>query len=584
MVCPLDLPEMLLYIAPYLSNHTLVSAIQVSRQWHQSFSPFLYSSLMVHDNWSDSPSFPTLDVLQKHASSVRSLNLHTTTGLAPFLHLCTNLKTLAIYQGVFSTSDPQELWELWIGLTQLVQQNPLLEWILFGLERKTSPPTEFLRALVQSCPNLRRFESSQGIYDTRDQAEALLQVMTRVEQVSARYEYFINIPMVDRWHFPKLWELTMKDIKGLSTQSQVDLMCQCPNLKILKWTVSKESQFPVQEFCERVPVACPKISQFHTDGYSVPDPKDLSRIITSLPRLDYLVLCANRITQTVFGSLTRHFETLETLDVVDCFGFRSWMIQQVLETCPNLVKLSSSHLFMKDIVHGKAWVATRLRFLELDLKPSSTSFPNQSSEAMTEHWATFQQLSKLTQLQTLATGAQGMMAKAGIRFQLEYGLAQLGTLTQLKELNMKRSYQRMSMKDVEWFRAHMKQLQRIEGIFDWEWEGHQEITNIFRSFGLEVPDQEHEVVAAIEMTGLDEEDEGEDEDDEEDYDDEFEYYDEEEEEYSDVEGESMGPSGVGDGDGGGGGQDDDGLVYATQDPSAGTDHMHVVAEDAIEQH
>ncbi|KAF9574730.1 hypothetical protein EC968_005735 [Mortierella alpina] len=579
MVCPLDLPEMLLYIAPYLSNHTLVSAIQVSRQWHQSFSPFLYSSLMVHDNWHDSPSFPTLDVLQKHAASVKSLNLHTTNGLAPFLHLCTNLKILAIYKGVFSTSEPKDLWQLWIGLTQLVQQNPMLEWILFGLERKTSPPTEFLQALVQSCPNLRRFESSQGIYDTKGQAEALLQVMTRVEEVSARYEYFINIPMIDRWHFPKLWELTMKDITGLSTQSQVDLMCQCPNLKTLKWTVSKESQFPVREFCERVPVACPKITQFHTDGYSVPDPKDLSRIMASLPRLEYLVLCANRITQSVFGSLTRHFATLETLDVVDCFGFTSWMIQQVLETCPNLVKLSSSHLKMKDILHGKAWVATRLRFLELDLKPSSS----RTNDSMAEHWATFKQLSKLTQLQTLATGTQGLTAKLGIRFQLDYGLAQLSTLTQLKELNMKRSYQRMSIKDVEWFGSHMKQLQRIEGIFDWEWEWHQDITNQFRSFGVEVPDQDHEVVAAIEMTGLDEVDVEEEEDDEEeeeeDYDDEFDYYEEaEEDDYSDVEGESMGPSGGGDG------HDDGGLVYATQDPSVGTGPIHVVAEDVIEQH
>ncbi|KAF9985916.1 hypothetical protein BGZ75_002414 [Mortierella antarctica] len=583
MVCPLDLPEMLLYIAPYLSNHTLVSAIQVSRQWHQSFSPFLYSSLMVHDNWSDSPSFPTLDVLQKHASSVRSLNLHTTHGLAPFLHRCTNLKILAIYKGVFSTSEPKDLWKLWIALTQLVQQNPMLEWILFGLERKTSPPTEFLQALVQACPNLRRFESSQGIYDTRGQAEALLQVMTRVEQVSARYEYFINIPMIDRWHFPKLWELTMKDITGLSTQSQVDLMCQCPNLKILKWTVSKESQFPVREFCERVPVACPKLSQFHTDGYSVPDPKDLSRIMASLPRLESLVLCANRITQTVFGSLTRHFATLETLDVVDCFGFRSWMIQQVLETCPNLVKLSSSHVSMKDIVHGKAWVATRLRFLELDLKPSSSRTTNE--QAVAEHWATFQQLSKLTQLQTLATGTQGLTAKSGVRFQLDYGLAQLSTLTQLKELNMKRSYQRMTLKDVEWFGAHMKQLQRIEGIFDWEWEWHQDITSMFRSFGWEVPDQDHDVVSAIEMTGLDAEDED-DEEEEDDYDDEFDYYEEEEEDYmyTDVEGESMGPSGGDEGGGGGGSQDDDGLAYATQDPSAGAGPMHVVAEDAIEQH
>ncbi|CAO3565218.1 unnamed protein product [Mortierella alpina] len=570
---------MLLYIAPYLSNHTLVSAIQVSRQWHQSFSPFLYSSLMVHDNWSTSPAFPTLDVLQKHASSVRSLSLHTTAGLTPFLHRCTNLKTLAIYQGVFSTSDSQELWELWIGLTQLVRQNPLLEWILFSLERKTSPPTAFLQALVQTCPNLRRFESSLGVYDTRDQAEALLQVMTGMEQVSARYEYFINIPMVDRWQFPKLWELTMKDITGLSTQSQVDLMCQCPNLKTLKWTVSKESQFPVREFCERVPVACPKLSQFHTDGYSVPDPKDLSRILASLPRLEWLVLCANRITPTVFGALTRHFETLETLDVVDCFGFRSGMIQQVLETCPNLVKLSSSQLLMRDIVHGKAWVATRLRFLELDLKPSSS---HRMQEVMLEHWATFKQLSRLTQLRALATGAQGLTAKAGIKFQLDYGLAQLSTLTQLKELSMKRSYQRMDMKDVEWFGAHLKQLQRIEGIFDWEWEWHLDITGMFRSYGFEVPDQDHEVVSAIEMTGLDEVDGEQEEEEEEDYDDESDYYDEDD--YSDVEGGSMGPSGGDQGDEGGGGQDDGGLAYATQDPSAGTGPMHVVADDAIEQH
>src|SRR5690554_5790173 len=166
-----------------------------------------------------------------------------------------------------------------------------------------------------------------------------------------------------------------KNIKGMSTFSQIDLLCQCPNLTSLKWTVSRQPVFPSKEFSERVPVACPKITELHMDGCGIPDPDDMSRIVGSLQGLEFLTLSATSMTMKSFQSIQKHFRTLRMLDVFDCFEVKSWMVEQILESCPHLETLMSSQLRMSDIVQGKEWVATRLEHLQIQLVSVSEPEP-----------------------------------------------------------------------------------------------------------------------------------------------------------------------------------------------------------------
>ncbi|KAF9182626.1 hypothetical protein BGZ51_004540 [Haplosporangium sp. Z 767] len=491
MSAPLESPDLLLCIAPFLTHTDLAAAVQVSRQWNQFFTPFLYRTIQVPLDWSLTACFPPLPILQKHACSVRFLYLHTLKGIVPFLEQCNHLRTLIIYRGVF-VDYPTDL--LWIELTDLVRRNPLLELIIFGLDGN-SPPTSFLRTLLKCCPNLKRYESSQGRYKDPEQVMTLLQIMTKIEMVASRYEDFCDLPVVQQLEFPNIWEVIFKDIRGLSTLSQIDLLCQCPNLTSLKWTVCREPMFPAQEFCERVPVACPKITELHMDGCGISDPNDVGKIVGALRGLELFTLCATSMTMKLYQSIQKHFGTLRLVDVIDCFEVKSWMVEQILESCPHLEKLISSQLRMSDIVQGKEWVATRLEHLQIQLISTPEPEPNGCSTSRplsVEAWTTFARLSKLTELKHLEIGCRSWGRRNGLPFRLVYGADQLRTLTKLQVLRFGNSGQRMTVEDASWIKTCFKKLIKLDGILHTDWTQHLELANMLRKSGIEMPEENEE--------------------------------------------------------------------------------------------
>ncbi|KAF9095347.1 hypothetical protein BGX27_001296 [Mortierella sp. AM989] len=483
MTSPVELPEMLFYLAPFVVHEDIPACLRVCRQWNISFTPSLWHSIKVPQDWSQSPSFPPLHILQKNAQYVRYLTLKAIEGLAPFLQRCNGLKTLVVFGEQIAIPCKPHL-ELWDELTSLIKHNPTIEWIVFGFSLSTAPSTTFLRALPDACPNLKRYESSQGRYDDPDQIEALMQAISNLRTVSFRYEYFVNVHLSKRWTMPYLHELTLKDARGLSTQSQVDLVCQCPSLRHLKWTVCRDALFPAKEFCKRVPKACPELCQLQLDGCGLPDPDDIGRMLDSISRLELLALCGSSITKRTFNSLIRHFGVLRSLDIMYCSQVKSWMAQRILEECPNLTKFLSSVLLMQDIFQGKTWAAVKLRHLEINFVQSSWS-ANPTEEIK----ETFKQLSRLTRLRILSTGCRGRARKRGLMFKTELGMDQLKTLTKLTTLNLGVPFHQMSEADVIWVGAHLENLTRVEGVFHTEWSQHLHLADRFRGFGIDVPEK-----------------------------------------------------------------------------------------------
>ncbi|KAK3809989.1 MAG: hypothetical protein J3Q66DRAFT_351817, partial [Benniella sp.] len=473
--CPLDLPEILLYIAPFLALKDLVACVRVCCQWQKLFTPFIWYYVNVPDDWNRKPSFPPLDALQKNAHNVRELTLNASEGLSPFLRHCTHLKILVVFGHHIANPHP----DLWVELTDLVRRNPTLEWLILGFASGLAAPASFLRALPEACPNLKRFESSQGRYESTDQIEALLYAMSQLKMAASRYERFSNNPCLQLWTFPHLVELTLKDAEGFSPQTQVDMICQCPNLQHLKWTIGSRARFPIKEFCKRVPIACPKLCGLHMDGCGLPDPEDIGRFLCSLSRLEILSLVGCSITKRSFVSLGRHFETLVTLDIADCFDVRSWMVQGILESCHNLTTFKASTLTMEDITDGKDWTAVQLRHLEVVITQKGAPF-------MGAHWITFGRLSKLTRLQNLSIGPQRWIRRTGLKFLMEFGLEQLKTLTRLRVLNLGKTEQHMSEQEVTWIGNHLENLTRVEGSLNIDWDQQRAMAGMLRGFGLEV--------------------------------------------------------------------------------------------------
>ncbi|KAG0312360.1 hypothetical protein BGZ99_009572 [Dissophora globulifera] len=528
MTSPFDLPEMLLYIARFVDHKDLLACVRVCRQWKESFTPHIWTTVIVPEAWESSPAFPPLDLLQKNARFVRELTLQTSQGLSSFLENCSSLKTLVVYGKHVIEPQPG----LWVELTDLIRRNPLLEWIVLGFDRTSGPSASFLQALPEACPNLKRYESSRGKYNDPAQVEALMRAFSHMSTVSTRYEEFANSPQFKQWTFPRLYELTLKDAKGVCTQSQVDFVSRCPNLRHLKWSLCRETMMPVQEFCERVPTACPLLCQLQMDGCGLPDPDDVGRLVDSLSRLELLSLCGNRITNRTFSSLGRHFGTLQSLDVIDCFYVKSWMVQQILENCPNLIKLAMPVLRMRDIVQGKDWAAVRLRHLQVNLVQTLST--TMKSVEVEEQWTTFERLSKLTQLRHLAVGSRSWTRREGLIFRMDCGVDQLKTLTKLRVLDLGHSCQRMEETDVAWITTHLENLIKVEGVFYPDAQRHEELARRMRLLGMDVP------VADVPETFFDNpvlsdwEDDDE-EDDEDEYEDEYDYAYEEYEEGEETE-------------------------------------------------
>ncbi|KAG0049625.1 hypothetical protein BGZ83_005550 [Gryganskiella cystojenkinii] len=567
MVSPVDLPEIRLYMAEFLPREDLVSCVRVCRRWHSSFLPFLWHTINLEPGWQESPTSPPGLVLAKNAHFIRWLTVRTTDGMADYLGNCTNLRMLLIYG---QQSDKERLWA---DVTSLIQRNHSLEWLILGLNLETSPTAEFLRAIPAACPNLKRYESSQSRYEDPAQVEALLQVFARVKTASSRNEMYIpllgsprsgsgsgldsgsgsssssssssphlaltsscplessSLSLFKRWTFPNLWELTLKNASGLDTQSQVDLVCQCPNLIHLKWWVRPENSFPVQEFCQRVPICCPRLSQLQMDGCGLPDPNDIGRIVASLRVLDLLTLCGSIITFNTFNSLRRHFGTLQTLDLIDCFDVKSWMIQELLERCPTLQKFRTPPLLMKHIASGQGWKAVGLTIFQATLVASSPS-------SVVEQQAVWKEISKLTQLQVLLVGGHSPRSKSqGLEIKLEAGMEQSKTLSRLKQFSVGRACIKMEIKDAEWMRENLENWKTFEGCCPGSWLEESPVANCLRESGIEVRCGEDtpwidpaDVVAPLpgvetrRLLGLNL---NEDEDDEE-YDEDDDYYDEDE--------------------------------------------------------
>ncbi|KAG0349048.1 hypothetical protein BG004_002248 [Podila humilis] len=469
---PLDMPEILLCISAYLIPHDLVACLAVSKLWHQTFMPRLWKKYLIA---ADMSRRPCLQTLCKHAPHIRNLSLWTTLDLDPFFEHLTNLRTLIIIGGDHFAA-PQ----VWLQLTALVQQNPGIEWIIVGMNNLIGPTAEFLRAIPASCPNLRRYESSMCLYKEQEQIDALLGIFSHAKEVWTRYESYAVSPYVPRTYcFPQLQELALKDPKGLTTTRQVDIICMCPNLEMLKWAVGRDNPIPIQDFVNRVPAACPKLKRLHLDGNTSStggtggsgegQGENIGQMLDALKDLESLLLFGCMIEGHLFTSLKGHFHSLSSLDVMDSFQFKSSMAMTILENCPNLERLSLALLSMEHVVAGQAWKATKLRELQVDLVSLEgaclmAAGGNKDTRMIaSQQICAFEQISRLTELRHLAIGHLRELRRPSLEFRVGLGMKFLRSLTKLRHLSLEGTVQDMTEEDVDWLGQNLRHLDTIEG-------------------------------------------------------------------------------------------------------------------------
>ena len=165
--------------------------------------------------------------------------------------------------------------------------------------------------------------------------------------------------------FPKLREFRIQsDPQSVSWENQIyDFFAPCQNLETLVWDMDLTSvQYPLTRAMDTFATLLQQntwtrltsISLIQTGNSLNREPiildEELARLIAASPKLKGLALPRSAFGAESWAALSRHFDTLEKLNLRHCFGFTSTMCQQVLMSCPQLRELCAMKLEVLDLV------------------------------------------------------------------------------------------------------------------------------------------------------------------------------------------------------------------------------------------
>ncbi|KAF9106531.1 hypothetical protein BGX27_009118 [Mortierella sp. AM989] len=483
----MDLPEIRNQIAKFLGQSQLKVATTVCKSWNDSFTPFLYNTIVLESSGPDSI-VKKWDGVLANADHVRQLKLRTEPLLNDgfLLSKFTRLKWLYLDFEVYYQKTFHEL-------TSLVLQNPELIVVSAHLPSGYFSD-EFLGAL-STCQRLTEFTvslggcSPQGMEHFLDRACNRLKVLSlqrfkignynEIISTGTNYSDDLSVCFSVPKKFPTLQSLSL-DLP-LNISMQLELIGGSPNLKSLALNLPDLfASFPTTELCQILPSKCPLIERLYLSYpsplieeygliFSYPALKDeeLSMIIGSC----LSNLTCFRADKISFGKLSfdsllrRHSLTLTSLDLTrDTVS--SEMIQRVLVSCPQLKIFHTGSLLIEDMrsivdedsaelemisscsisppsIQFQDWVATNLEHLSIHICAIGST---------ASHWQrpVLRQLGRLTKLKSLGIGVGRFHRKCCLDLRLETGLNELGNLKQLEEFSCHNHIEEMEEADVRW--------------------------------------------------------------------------------------------------------------------------------------
>ncbi|KAG0366150.1 hypothetical protein BC939DRAFT_146363 [Gamsiella multidivaricata] len=456
----MDLPEIRDYLAQFLDDSQLASAAAVCKNWHASFTPFLYR----HVEWSDDYKTPSKEAVESNSEHIRTLHLYDQPiDFSP--EACTRLEHLNF---LILIDDPTT----WKDLATLVLRNPNLQSItLRALD--TKPSYDFMLA-VSTCLRLKILDVHFANL-SRNCTDLLLDTCVRLEQLVINGGVMADLSSLDRWpEFPQIQVFDLDIDSGMSVQNQLQMFQKCPRLRSIKWYANQDQPCPTTSICELFSTFCPSLESLELGGWLLPD-KDIVKILNSCPRMVSFSVFGPGFGQRALQSLVRHFSHLTSLNLRLCSGATSPMIQTIMTSCPELTYLCANSLNARDILgldaeDGEAaigaaecnphsWICMNLRSLTLYI------YGLEGKPALWQRLV-LKQLARMTKLDFLTVGPfefDPRDSHDGIDLRLETGLDILSSLKLLDRLCFDGLWQQMEEKDVRWMVETWPLLERVEG-------------------------------------------------------------------------------------------------------------------------
>ncbi|KAF9438683.1 hypothetical protein BGZ76_005826 [Entomortierella beljakovae] len=233
----------------------------------------------------------------------------------------------------------------------------------------------------------------------------------------------------------------------------------------------------------RITWGMPDLNQITLSGSVLSDNHTL-KILNSMTVLTALCIDSEWSLES-FNALSRHFGTLKHLMLSCNSSFTSVMVHTVMCSCHNLKELEGRQIKASDIIEDNrinkienpegGWVCTQLTNLTLQIHilGSESQMP------------ILDNLAKLTQLISLNIGAQSYGAlRHSIKLTLDQGLDHLKSLKDLQVLNLFRTDQLMTVREVKWITSNWTKLKTIKGQINPDFIEVQQLYKILESCGI----------------------------------------------------------------------------------------------------
>ncbi|KAK3805524.1 MAG: hypothetical protein J3Q66DRAFT_445832 [Benniella sp.] len=449
---PLEIPEIMNMVAPYLDNGALVCCLRVSKGWRDIFLPYRWR-VICRTFLGSRDSFkyygPDEEALHKYRHLVQDLTMEEYFK-ADAMYNYPNLRNLQIHFYNIVEFIPSRTidWDLTKGsplLTHLSLNNAKAELI-------------FCEALSKH-PNITslRLEDVVIKADVEPKFWEACKNLESLKLIAVMFEEFVPLPenmVLDR--LTKLYtELAWTHLQEL------DMISHCPNLKSYElFGGSIRTRVLINH-----PIRIDRWPQVD-DQMRISNPQDneLASILEGIwsCRLNIIYFYLNRgsFGQQAFKALSFHHSTLVEVDLEISSSLASTGILDVLCSCPMLEVMRAKNISIRDIAGGQPWVCQQLRELKIRFGAEGAGQDLQR--------LAFERLSTLPRLWRLDMSVLGDYDDEVLQFQLDCGLGQLETLKELTILKFefglrRKERQQLGREDIEWMMSNWKKLKHLTG-------------------------------------------------------------------------------------------------------------------------
>ncbi|KAF9199076.1 hypothetical protein BGZ49_010857 [Haplosporangium sp. Z 27] len=386
--------------------------------------------------------YPSRESISRHCHLIRILTCPDLSLLQCLAPGCTNLLELelAIITG---------------GIAALIQRNANSLKSLKRLASVHQPGRNIgenvkLFTVISSLTKLQHLWMEK-IDISINEGHAFLKTCKRL--VSLQLNGFAwKLPELSLHEFPMIQQLNFIKNK-MSAMDELEFVAQCPNVRFFRWQPMNPLLQDQALHAQILLNSRLKYLRTLAIQYAALRDADIAAIVTSLPALVNLHAKCSQFGEATTQAIVSSKKGLQELDICDCEGTTSEMIQAILSSCQDLETFGGNVFDMRDLATS-SWACKRLRTLHISIMSTSMDAKDRSME----HTRMYDQIAQLRELRVLELGDVARMTRNSydwIDLTISSGLWRLKALEKLEYVTIGGMHQPLGEEEVEWMNKNM---------------------------------------------------------------------------------------------------------------------------------